>query len=134
MVQISTWVNVPADRRVTITLPPEVPVGPVAVQLTVEPPAPDPGAVGGGPTADAKFNLEWAAFHQLLPELLKTHRGQFVAIHDGQVIGSGDDKVRVGDEARRRSGGATVLVRLVSEEPEVVQIPSVWKPENVKRW
>lgn len=40
-----------------------------------------------------KWRREQRAFRQLLPELLKTHRGKYVAVHEGQVVGSGDDKL-----------------------------------------
>jgi hypothetical protein len=122
MVTFQTWVNVPADRRVTITLPPDVPVGPAEIQLRVEPPPPDAGAVGDGPTNDPKFNHEWAAFHELLPELLKTHCGQYVAIHEGRVVGSGTDKVAVSMDAHRQFGNISILVREVTETPHVVRI------------
>ena len=40
-----------------------------------------------------KWEREYQTFRQLLPQLLATHRGQYVAIHDGQVVDSGDDKL-----------------------------------------
>jgi hypothetical protein len=126
MVQFSTWVEVPADRRITLTLPADVPVGPAEMQLSVEPPAPDANAVDGGPTDDPKFNREWAAFYEMLPELLKTYRGQYVAIHDGQVAASGPDKSAVWRQAHEQFGRVTILVRLVSEVPETCRITSVW--------
>ncbi len=43
--------------------------------------------------ADGKWRREQRAFRQLLSELLRTHRGQYVAIHDGQVVESGNNKV-----------------------------------------
>jgi hypothetical protein len=132
MITFSTSVNVPADRRVTITLPPGVPVGPVEIQLSVEPMPPDPGAVDGGPTSDPKFNREWAAFYEMLPDLLKTHRGQYVAIHEGQVVGSGPDKLAVARQAREQFGPVTILVRLVSDAPEMKRITSVWHVRNVE--
>ena len=132
MVQFSTWVNVPADRRVTITLPPDVPVGPVAVQLSVDAPLPDAGAMDGGPTDDPKFNREWAAFYEMLPDLLKTYRGQYVAIHEGRIIANGADKDAVWRQAHEQFGHVTILVRLVSEVPETCRITSNWIVRTVE--
>src|SRR5262249_22792908 len=40
-----------------------------------------------------KWEREYRAFLRLLPELLKTHRGKYVAVHEEQVVDSGDDEV-----------------------------------------
>jgi hypothetical protein len=53
-------------------------------------PAPDLSA-----SDDDEWMRERGAFHRLLPELLRDHRGEFVAIHEGRVVGSGVDKVEV---------------------------------------
>jgi hypothetical protein len=95
----------------------------VHVQLRVEPPARPAGA--DWPT-DPKFDREWVAFHDMLPDLLKTYAGQYVAIHDGRVVGHGDDGVAVALDARRRFGDVTILVHQVLEKPRVVRIgPSI---------
>jgi hypothetical protein len=40
-----------------------------------------------------KGEAEYQSFLRLLPEMLKTYRGKFVAIHNGQVVDcDGDDK------------------------------------------
>ena len=44
-----------------------------------------------------KWRHEQEAFRRLLPELLKTHRNQYVAIHAGKVVESGPDKLAVAD-------------------------------------
>jgi hypothetical protein len=133
MYSFQTWVNIPADRRITITVPPSVPVGPAEVQLSLTWPPPDADAVDGGPTADPKFNREWFAFYEMLPELLKTHRGQYVAIHEGRVVASGANRLQVGDEAQRQFGDVSILVQLVSERPEVRHITSVWHVRGAGR-
>jgi hypothetical protein len=121
MIKFSTWVNVPADRRVTLVLPPEVPIGPVEVQVAVEPPAPDSGPV------DPKLAREMAAFQQMLPELLAAHRGRYVAVHDGQVVVSGPDRAAVWREAHQRFGQVPILVREVTETPRVVRIATPFR-------
>lgn len=99
-------IDVPESRQVT--LPDSVPVG--KVKLTVQP-APNPAS----PTDD-KFERERGAFFRLLPELLKTHRGKVVAIHDEQVIAVGDDRRAVLDEATRIAGHVDLYVETVAEE------------------
>lgn len=68
----------------------------------------------------AQFERERRAFFRLLPDLLKTHRGQYVAIHNEQVVGSGPDRLKLALEVqgRVRSG---VYVGHVIDEPEPVR-------------
>jgi hypothetical protein len=84
-------------------------------QITFAPPlidltAPPPG----------KWANEYQAFRRLLPSLLLTHRGQFVAIHEGQVIGCGPDKLMTALEAFRQVGNVSIHVGLVAKGPEPV--------------
>ena len=72
--------------------------------LTVTPPNP------------TKWEREHRAFLRLLPDLLLTHRGQYVAIHDGQVMESGDDALTVALRALRRVGNVDIHVGRVTEE------------------
>ena len=51
------------------------------------------------PPEENKWRSEQRAFHRLLPDLLKTHHGQFVAIHNGQVVERPKQR-----RARRRCG------------------------------
>lgn len=67
------------------------------------------------PPQPSKFETERAAFHRLLPGLLATHRGQYVAIHDEQVIDSGQDQIEVALRVQRRVGRVPIFVHLVSE-------------------
>ncbi len=63
-----------------------------------------------------KFELERRAFFRLLPELLVTHRGQYVAIHNERVVDSGPVRIDVvfRSQAKVCCG---VYVGLVSTEP-----------------
>src|SRR5262249_3556079 len=97
-------------------------------------PASDPE--GGGPVSgvnilpapvlelpalpQTKWEREHQAFLQLLPQLLATHRGRYVAIHDGQVVGSGDDKLALALEVLGKIGNVPIHVGLVTEEPEPI--------------
>jgi hypothetical protein len=69
------------------------------------------------PPPVTKWEKEYQAFLRLLPELLKTHRGKYVAIHDEQVIESGDDRLEVIFRALGKAGGVSIHVDLVSEQP-----------------
>ena len=72
-------------------------------------PAPDLSA-----RHDDKWRREQRAFHDLLPGLLQTNPGQFVAIHEGQVVESGDDKLAVARRAYDRFGYVPIFVSRVA--------------------
>lgn len=57
------------------------------------------------------------AFAAMLPSLLATHRGQYVAVKDGQVVASGADEVQVVLDAYRRVGYGPLYLGLVTLEP-----------------
>jgi hypothetical protein len=67
------------------------------------------------------------AFRRLLPELLRTHRGQFVAIHDGQLVDADPDEIALARRvfARRYD---PVYMQEVTEEPHIYELSS---PETV---
>jgi PHD/YefM family antitoxin component YafN of YafNO toxin-antitoxin module len=71
---------------------------------------------------------ERAAFRRLLPELLETHPGQFVALQDGRLIDADADE---GALARRtlNKAGKPVYIQEVRAEPRVYEVPS---PEVVR--
>lgn len=70
------------------------------------------------PTPGAKLAREIAAFEALLPDLLTTHRDEFVAVHDGRVVAHGPDRVAVARAAYDACGYQEILVRRVSETPQ----------------
>lgn len=69
------------------------------------------------PPPPTKFEREVAAFYRLLPDLLATHRGQYVAIHDGRVVDSGPDRAEVVTRTIDRVK-TDIFVGLVTVEPE----------------
>jgi hypothetical protein len=69
------------------------------------------------------FEREREAFEHLKPELLRTHRGQCVAILNGQVVESGSDKIEVLDRVYARFGYRPVYVQRVEEQPQIYKIP-----------
>jgi hypothetical protein len=77
------------------------------------------------PTEESPRARERRAFDRLLPSLLQTHPGQFVAVHNGKVITSGSDRISVALEAYRQVGYVALYVGLASEAPRPrVRIPS----------
>ena len=73
---------------------------------------------------EAKFRREQEAFRELLPELLRTHRDQYVAIHEGQVVDSGTNKLDLAERVYARFGYIPILVTLATDRQRVVRIPS----------
>ena len=72
-----------------------------------------------------KWHSEKRAFHRLLPSLLNSHKGEYVAIHEGKVVESGKDKLEVAGRAYARFGYVPIFVGLVTDEPQpLLRIPS----------
>lgn len=126
MVTLTASVVIPDDRRITLTLPPETPAGSAEISIVVS-----PHLESDNSGNDSKFHREWTAYHEQLPDLLKKHQGQYVAIHDGQVVEIGPDRIAVGRNAHRRFGNVPILVRLVAEHQPVVNIPSLFRPRKI---
>jgi hypothetical protein len=84
------------------------------------------GSAGDNPT----FERERAAFQRLLPELLRTHRGEWVAIVDGQPVQFGSDFSSVIVPVRQRFGQRPIYVHEISEEPRLYTISS---PRVIRR-
>ena len=73
-----------------------------------------------------KWNREKRAFLAMLPELLTKYRDQYVAVHEGRVVGVGEEQIAVGLAAYRQFGNIAILVRKVTDAPpRVVRIPSI---------
>jgi excisionase family DNA binding protein len=72
----------------------------------------------------AHFQSERVAFQRLLPELLKTHAGQFVAIHDSRMV---DADTNEGELAWRVIGRGLkpVYIGEVRSEPRIYDVPSL---------
>ena len=72
------------------------------------------------------FEREVAAFEQLRPSLLKQYAGKYVAIYQGEVVASGDEKLALLDQVRERFGHAVCYIEKVTpESPRTVRMPSV---------
>jgi hypothetical protein len=69
------------------------------------------------------FEREREAFERLKPELLRTHRGQWVAIYQGKVVEAGQDRSQVLDNFYGRFGYVPVYIQQVEEQPRVYKLP-----------
>ncbi len=126
-------IDVPESRTVTLTLPPDTPVGKAKVSVQAPLPVPEPVAAFDvtldspateGDDGSEAYRRERAAFRAMLPELLKTHRGKYVAIHGGRVIAEGDNDAAVTTEAYAQVGYTDLYVDEVTETPRVYRILS----------
>jgi len=69
------------------------------------------------------FERERQAFERLKPELLRTHRGQWVAIYKGKVVEAGQDRSQVLDSVYGRFGYVPLYVQRIEEQPRVYKLP-----------
>lgn len=69
------------------------------------------------------FERERQAFECLKPELLRTRRGQWVAIYWGEVVEAGQDRSQVLDSVYDRFGYVPVYVQQVEEQSRVYKLP-----------
>ena len=69
------------------------------------------------------------AFQRLLPELLKTHENQFVAICQGRLVDADPDRVALVQRTRAQ-GYRPVTIQKVTQELRIAELPS---PEEVWR-
>ena len=68
----------------------------------------------------------------LLPQLLATHRDKYVAVHNEQVVDSGDDKVALALRVLVKVGNVPVHVGRVSEKPEPMARSGVRRELSVR--
>ncbi len=93
----------------------------------IEYPAPD---LSLSTRPESAYERERRAFREMLPELLETHSGQYVAIRDGKVAASGTDRVAVALEAYSRVGyGPLYLGEVTAKPPRPARIPTprIWR-------
>ena len=53
-------------------------------------------------TDESPWQRERRAFERLLPSLLRTHPGQYVAVHNGTIIAIGSDRIAVALQGHRK--------------------------------
>jgi PHD/YefM family antitoxin component YafN of YafNO toxin-antitoxin module len=66
---------------------------------------------------------ERQVFERLWPDLLRTHRGQWVAIYQGKILEAGDERADVLERVYDRLGYIPVYVQQVEEQPRVYKLP-----------
>jgi hypothetical protein len=71
------------------------------------------------------WERERAAFYRLLPSLLNSRHGKYVAIHNEQPVESGDDTVAVATRVYQRFGYIPVFIGHVTDQPQIpIRIPT----------
>lgn len=72
------------------------------------------------------FEQEVVAFEQLKPTLLKQYAGKFVAIYQGKVVASGDEKLALLDRVRQQFGNVVCYIeKAAPDSPRTVRMPSL---------
>jgi len=66
---------------------------------------------------DQKLKAEVQAFERMHPQLVKQYLGQFVAVHEGQIVDADVDFEALFLRLEKRLGDVPVLIRPVSVEP-----------------
>ena len=72
------------------------------------------------------FAQEVAAFEQLRPALLKQYPGQYVAIYQGEVVASSNEKLALLGRMREQFGNVVCYIEKVApDSPRTVRMPSI---------
>lgn len=72
---------------------------------------------------EAVIAREHQAFQQMQPALLQEYAGRVVAIHQGEVIAVGDERMEVWQRARQQTNGAPIYVQTVDYPTKVYKMP-----------
>jgi len=70
-----------------------------------------------------KGEREYRAFLRLLPGLLPTHAGQYVAIHEEKVVDAGPDDLELVRRVHERIGYVPIHVGLVADPRPLARMP-----------
>ena len=68
------------------------------------------------------LDREIATYERMKSDLLKTHKGKFVAILNGELIDSDANKETLTERVYRKYGYRTMLIREVMEAPRIYQM------------
>jgi hypothetical protein len=141
MSAIHVRTRIPESRQITLTLPPETPVGEAELEIVIREflSVPEfsivadddrPKAFPPRPTNPA-LAAEYDAFESMLPELMACYAGKYVAIRDGKVVAAGDTEIDVLTAAHQQHPGKSVFVRFVTNQPQ--PLPRIGSPRSVPR-
>jgi hypothetical protein len=80
----------------------------------------------------AKGEREYQAFLRLLPGLLATHRGRYVAVHEGRVVDDDADDLALVRRVHARVGYVPIHVGLVTDRQPAIRVPHYreYRPEG----
>jgi hypothetical protein len=70
------------------------------------------------------FATEERAFRQKHRQLLQRYEGQFVALHQGRVVGHGPDDEELARGMFAKFGDVPFYIAKVEKEPTVYELPS----------
>ncbi len=70
-----------------------------------------------------KWEREYRAFWLMLPHLLQTRRGRYVAVHEGRLVGSGEASLPLAMRVYATYGYVPIYVGLVAEKVRVDRVP-----------
>ncbi len=70
-----------------------------------------------------KWDRERTIFLRLLPQLLETQGGKYVAIHEGQVVDVAEDLLVLAPRVYAKYGYIPIYMDMVAERPLVVRVP-----------
>lgn len=76
------------------------------------------------PTRLGAFEREKLAFERLKPQLLRSHRGQYVVIRKERAVLFGTNKTELAKRAYEEFGYGPLYIGLVEEAPEVIHVPT----------
>jgi hypothetical protein len=137
MSAIRVKAQVPEDRVVTlkVTLPDDVPVGEVELDVSVHepeqvydvvlPPDNRPRVFPSRPT-HPKMAAEFDAFEKMLPDLMAQFAGRYIVLHHAKVIAVADSEVEALTAARAAFPAVLGYVRRVTDQPQPIErLPSV---------
>lgn len=140
MSAIRVKTHIPENRQITLTLPPEFPVGDAELEIAVRepeqvfevvlPPDNRPRVFPPRPS-DPALATEYDAFERMLPDLMTQCPGKYVALRGGVVVAVGDTKIDAATEAHRQQPGVPAYTRLVTDQPQ--PIPRIGSPRKVRR-
>ncbi|MGL4551711.1 MAG: hypothetical protein ACRC33_11020 [Gemmataceae bacterium] len=82
------------------------------------------------PVPLTKYERERRAFEELLPELLKTHRGLWVAIHEERVEDADANELVLAERVLKRVGNVSIHIGLVAESVPVERLPHCRIPQR----
>jgi|SRR5579872_523318 len=83
---------------------------------------------------DDKWERERSAFQRMLPTLLATSRGKYVAIHKESVVETADSSAEAAQRAYAKCGYIPIFIGFVSDQgPRSVRLPSPRKASHGSR-